>query len=144
MSSIELRWADRKIGSAQTPRRFLDFVIDGESLYEKIGDLISPLGWGSAEETRNAVDRFLQRAAADFPNDRTSIYVCPECGDLGCGAVSAVIEKEGDDIIWRDFGYENNYDPFVNLEDFSELGPFTFNANEYYQLFANVPGVTEP
>lgn len=132
MSTIELKWADRTLGGSQTPRRFLDFVIDGQSLYEKLGDVISPLGWLSAEETRKVVNRFLHKEAPDFPNDRTSIYVCPECGDLDCGAVSAVIERVGDDIIWRDFGYQNTYDDTIHFEDTEDVGPFTFNATEYY------------
>jgi hypothetical protein len=132
MSTIELKWADRTLGGSQTPRRFLDFVIDGESLYEKLGDVISPLGWLNAEETRKIVNRFLRKESPDFPNDRTSIYVCPECGDLECGAVSAVIERVGDDIIWRDFGYQNTYDDTIRFEDYEDVGPFTFNATEYH------------
>src|SRR5215203_3471935 len=137
MSSLVVKWTDREIGGAQTPRRFLDFVIDGESLYEKLGDLISPLGWGNNDEERKAIDRFLRKSEPDLPNNRTSIYVCPECGDLGCGAISAVIEGDGDNIVWRDFGYENNYDEYVNLEDYRDVGPFTFNATEYSHLFSS-------
>ena len=135
MSTIELHWRDRKIGTVQTPRRFFDLVVDGESLYDKVGDFISPLGWQNDGENRKAVDRFLRRAESDFPGNRTSIFICPECGDLGCGAVSAVIEREGGDIIWRDFGYQNNYDDAVHREDLEDLGPFTFNATEYYTEF---------
>jgi hypothetical protein len=132
MSTIELKWTDRIIGSAQTPRRFLDFVVDGEPLYEKMGEVISPLGWLSIEGTKKAVDRLLRKVLADFPNGRNSIYVCPECADLGCGAVSAIIERVDDNIIWRDFGYQNNYDDTVHFEDLEGVGPFTFNATEYY------------
>jgi len=135
VSTIELHWRNRKIGTAQSPRRFLDLVIDGESLYDKVGDFISPLGWQSDSENRKAVDRFLRRTESDFPGNRMSIFICPECGDLGCGAVSAVIEREGGNIVWRDFGYQNNYDDAVHREDLEDLGPFTFNATEYYNEF---------
>jgi hypothetical protein len=37
-------------------------------------------------ETLKAVDRLLLMSDADFPNDRRSLFVCAECGDLGCGA----------------------------------------------------------
>jgi hypothetical protein len=136
-STLELRWTDRILSGAQTPRRFLDFVIDGQSLYEQMGDHISPLGWGSPEESQKAVDRFLRKAEPDFPNGRTSLYVCAECGDLGCGAVSIVIERMGDEIIWRDFGYENNYDDEVLFEDFKGWGPFSFDASEYYLVVSS-------
>jgi hypothetical protein len=39
------------------------------------------------------------------------MYVCAECGDLGCGAVTAAVEVGDDKVVWRDFGYQNNYEP---------------------------------
>jgi hypothetical protein len=57
--------------------------------------------------------------------------VCGECGNLGCGAVSTVIESSGDTMTWRDFGYENTYEPLVHLERFVDFGPLTFNVAAY-------------
>ncbi len=130
MGTIELKWRDRITVPKQTPRRFLDFVIDGISLYEVLGDLISPLGWGELAQQQKALDRLLLRSPADLPNDRRSIYVCPECGDLGCGTISATIDRVSDKIVWRDFAYENNYDPemFTRHDD---IGPFEFDVAEY-------------
>jgi len=48
---LELAWRDRQLDGppGRTPRRFLDFCVDGQSLYEAIGeDLISCLGWFAA------------------------------------------------------------------------------------------------
>lgn len=132
MSQIELKWTDRVITGSQTPRRFLDFVIDGQSLYKKVGDKISTLGWLNDEENQKAVYRLLRKGQTDLSGGRISIFICPECGDLGCGAVSAIIERIDDNIIWRDFGYQNNYDDALHIDDFEDLGPFTFNATEYY------------
>jgi hypothetical protein len=132
MSTIELKWTDRVIGTAQTPRRFLDFVVDGNSLYPMFGDLITPFGWVTKDSERKAINRFLLREEADFPNNRRSIYVCAECGDLDCGAVSAVIEEEGNQIIWRDFGYENTYEDDVDLDNYRDIGPFAFYRDDYW------------
>ena len=134
MSTIDLKWTDRVLTGAQTPRRFIDFIIDGRSLYEQVGDKISSLGWGGLTESQQAVDRLLCKAEPDFPNGRTSLYVCGECGDLGCGAVSIVIERVGDKIVWRDFGYENTYEDEVNLDDYRGLGPYIFDALEYAEI----------
>jgi hypothetical protein len=133
MASIEFTWRDRNIGPSQTPRHFLDFLIDGRSLYEELGDLISPLGWGALSEQQKAVDRFLLVAPADLPNNRRSIYVCPECGDLGCGAVSAVVERVGDKVVWRDFADENDYDEEM-FSPRDHIGPFEFDADEYFRF----------
>jgi hypothetical protein len=104
-----LEWRNRRIekartpvSSGQTPVRFLDYVIDGESLYEQHGvDLISPLGWGRLECDEQSARRLLLEDEPDVEG-RVAVYVCPECGDLLCGAITAVIERVGDEIIWRD------------------------------------------
>jgi hypothetical protein len=33
--------------------------------------------------------------------------------------------------MWEKFGYENNYQNDVILDDYLDVGPFTFNAAEY-------------
>jgi|SRR4051794_27164159 hypothetical protein len=104
---FELDWRSRHVGPMQTPRRFLDFVVDGESLYDQLGfDLISPLGWGLAEPS--AARRLLQKLPPDV-DDRVAILVCPEDADLLCGSITAKIRREGDDVVWADLAY-SSYD----------------------------------
>lgn len=137
MSTLQLLWRERKISGAQTSRKFLDFVIDGDSFYDQVAqDLISPLGWGVSTYHQIAIDRFLMIAPPDFADGRSSILVCGECGDLGCGALSAIIEEVGDLIIWKAFKYQNNYDADIGLagKDYSDLGPFSFDAYEYKRV----------
>jgi hypothetical protein len=106
--SFELAWADRRVGATQAPRRFLDYVIGGRSFYELHGhDRISVLGWGVAAEDERAADR-LMSASADL-DGRTAIAVCPEDGDLLCGAISARIVVSGDEIEWTDIAL-SSYD----------------------------------
>jgi hypothetical protein len=119
-------------GNGATPREYLDFVVDGEPLSKTIGgDLASCLGWFVPDENAKAVRRLLLEQPADFPNNRRSIYVCAECGDLGCGAVSVVIELVGDQIIWRDFGLQNNYEDQITSSGYAGIGPLIFNKTEY-------------
>ncbi len=122
----------RKGGIGGTPREYLDFVVDGEPLSKRIaGDLVSCLGWFVPEENTKAVRRLLLEEPADLPKNRRSLYVCPECGDLGCGAVSVVIEAAGDHINWRDFGFENNYEDEVISSAYTGVGPLVFNKSQY-------------
>ena len=102
---FELEWRERYVGSvsSQTPRRFLDYVVDGSSLYERHGlrfDFISPLGWLSLDEDERAAQRLLQQATADL-DGRVALYVCPECADLFCGAITAIIGRDRDEVVWR-------------------------------------------
>jgi hypothetical protein len=132
-SLIELRWKRREGGGGRTQRDYLDFVVDGESLSEKFGgDLASCLGWFGTERNSRAVYRLILKEPADLPNDRRSLYVCPECGELDCGAVTAVIERVGDKVIWRDFAFQRHYDQ-VNPIDGHEGASFTFDRTQYNQ-----------
>lgn len=130
IDSLNLRWRKRAGSNDRREVNFLDFVVNGESLLDKVGgDFVSCLGWLPPEPNERAVGRLCLDSDADFPANRRSIYICPECGDLGCGAISAVIEVDGNHVVWRDVGYQNNYDPSVDTYD--EIGPFAFDAVEY-------------
>ena len=132
MNVLNLELRLREGGNGATPREYLDFVVDGEPLSKRIaGDLASCLGWFLPEENAKAIRRLLLEESADLSNNRRSLYVCPECGDLGCGAVSVVIEAAGDRIIWRDFGFQNNYEDEVVSNVYAEVGPLIFNKAEY-------------
>jgi hypothetical protein len=85
-------------GTSKSERHFLDFVVDGESLWEALGErhgMVSILcAEYSADETAKAVGRLILNEKADLPNDRRSLFVCSECGDLGCGAITAVVRDK--------------------------------------------------
>lgn len=132
LSELRLEWGRREGGGGATERDYLDFVVDGRPLSELIdGDVISCLGWLDPVENAAAVRRLLLEEPADLPNGRRTLYVCPECADIGCGVVSLVVERGGETIVWRDFGYENNYEPGVRKEGYEGVGPFAFDRAEY-------------
>src|SRR4051794_40409173 len=110
-SKLQLAWRDRSGGGGRTARRFLDIVVHGLPLLEVLGcpqsDFISRLGLGSAEVQQNSVDHLLLKLPPDSPSKRVLLLVCPECGDLGCGAFSARITRSGEDYVWSDFAFEN-------------------------------------
>ncbi|QVW26707.1 hypothetical protein KJF94_14715 [Pseudomonas hormoni] len=60
--------------------------------------------------------------------DRVLLYLCPECGDIGCGAYS-VQTQESDEHFIRDlFAYENGYEEPRIIKG---IGPFTFEKQSY-------------
>ena len=88
----------------------LEILINGKPLTAHIArhegtpvDHISPLGWSDEARARLAL-----QAPPDLPGGRTSILVCPECGSLSCGAVSAVIDRQGEIVRWRQLGIAND------------------------------------
>jgi hypothetical protein len=85
MNELKLKWRKRDGGKNRTVRDYLDFEVDGICLSTKFGDMVSCLGWAVSDWNDKAVRRLLLEEPADFENNRRSLYVCPECGDLGCG-----------------------------------------------------------
>jgi hypothetical protein len=59
----------------------------------------------------------------DFPNGKNSLYICPACADLGCGAVSLFIERTKDIITWTYFD--------VSGKLFDEQFTFHFDKQDY-------------
>jgi hypothetical protein len=60
------------------------------------------------------------------------IYICPACGDLGCGAITARIGKRKKMFEWSYFAFENNYEGTVEL--YPHIGPFYFKKDEYNRI----------
>lgn len=127
-------------GAYRSERHFLDFVVNGKSLWERVGkrhDMVSVFCREFAmEETRGHMGRLLLTEKADFPDDRRSLLICSECGDLTCGAISILVVKEHDSVIWKAFGYENTYENDVKLSDYADVGPFAFDAAAYQALLS--------
>jgi hypothetical protein len=49
---------------------------------------------------RVSVARLQGETQPDYPPNRVAIYVCPECGDLGCGAITVAVSREEGTVIW--------------------------------------------
>jgi hypothetical protein len=55
------------------------------------------------------------------------LYICPECGDIGCGAYGVKLRLTDSTAEWFDFAYENGYEAGRPLA----VGPFIFDRSEY-------------
>ncbi|WP_405592938.1 oxidoreductase [Streptomyces sp. NBC_01092] len=121
-------------GGFQVHRDFVDFIVDGRPLLFQLSDLdaVSPLASDVPPAIFTAQVRgLLLEAEPPLPGGRYVIYGCPECADLACGAVTAVIDKEGDDYIWRDFAWQTDDHADLELNGYHGIGPFRFQAAEY-------------
>jgi hypothetical protein len=54
-------------------------------------------------EVHRSIEQLLLQNASPLRNGRVPIYVCAECGDAGCGVLSAEIVREDEAIVWRNF-----------------------------------------
>ncbi|MQY33587.1 hypothetical protein SRB17_15480 [Streptomyces sp. RB17] len=121
-------------GGYQVHRDFVDFVVDGRPLLFRLSDLdaVSPLASDIPPAIFTAqVRALLLEAEPPLPDGRFVIYGCPECADLACGAVTAVIERDGEDYIWRDFAWQTDEHADLELNGYHGIGPFRFKGAEY-------------
>jgi hypothetical protein len=152
VSSIHLSWRVREEGAGdprQTRREYLDFVIDGESLGQLTGlgdpGYIGFLGWMPDDDAyeRGLLKQLLLEEPSELETGRRLLYMCPECGDVGCGALTAVVRREDDNFIWAEFGVERDWRvenlPFVDLAGFEEVGPYRFEVSQYRDALLNWP-----
>lgn len=121
-------------GAYQVHRDFVDFIVDGRPLLFQLSDLdaVSPLASDVPPSIFTAqVRSLLLEADAPLTRGRYVIYGCPECADLACGAVTAVIERDGEDYVWRDFAWQTEEEADLKLNGYTGIGPFRFHGPEY-------------
>ena len=116
-----------------TERTSADFLIDGQSLLEMLvknagghSDFMGCFVSGYAE----ACDR-IRATLIDVPPEngkRVLLYICPECGDVGCGAYSALVRRDRESYVWENFAYQVGEYDSTSLE---AVGPFVFESNLY-------------
>ena len=136
---VEQRTGDGQI--IQHERIYFDFIVSGQSAKTKLKadkfDVISPFGWGNKIYEREIIKEFTGQKRPAISSGRIMIYVCSECGDIGCGCISADIEITDDKVIWKKFGYENN-DPDIDLEPYKDIQPIEFDKQQYLQKFKEI------
>ena len=137
VQNFSLSETDRSIDRAagmKTPCQFLDFVVDGQPLYPAMRshDLVTPLciGW-PLDAAETFVDRLLGAVPGNAHEGRVAVYVCAECGELGCGAVTVEVRRSGETVEWLSWGYENRYDGTVHPAEIAGQDDLTFDLVPY-------------
>jgi hypothetical protein len=122
-------------GDGRREQTSIDFVVNGTSLLTELvrrsgghNDFMGRLAKGLPQFKSEVLSKLGVDAAADTETKRVILYLCPECGDIGCGAYTAIIERVEDGYVWRSFSYENGYEPAAVVENF---GPFRFEHQQY-------------
>lgn len=122
-------------GCTVAERRSIDFLVDGESLLQRLvkvddghADFMGCFVNGYPEQNAKNAEKLIVLAGPDTDTGRVLLYICPECGDIGCGAYTARVTKADQYYTWSEFAYENGYEDARLLED---VGPFSFESDAY-------------
>jgi len=123
-------------GCTVAERLSSDFVINGESLLSLFAssgflghaDFMGCFISGFPESNLENTNLLLLRQKPNLESGRIILYMCPECGDLGCGALTAFVSQNQDGYTWHGFAYENGYESPRECHD---LGPYIFEMAQY-------------
>jgi hypothetical protein len=133
MKTLEIGWS-----SSKKYGKLLDFLVSAKSLLTELErrgmDVVPRLGAASIPVDFKTRDLLLLTCRGDMPSGRVALYICPLCGDYGCGVVSAKIYRENSSFIWSDFAWETNYEN--KLYYLEKLGPFRFVEGQYRDALA--------
>jgi hypothetical protein len=113
----------------------LDLLIDGTSLLDMVlarrpnFSLRSPLLVGYPL-VRSHAQALLGEGPSDVhprdPADHAALLMCPHCATGDCGVLSARLVRDDSRVRWTDIGRQ--------IRDLGELGPFTFDADQYDEV----------
>ena len=122
-------------GCTVAERCSIDFLINEYSLLNALilaagghSDFMGSFVKGFPEPNSLSKSRLLLRENAEIEGTRVLLYICPECGDIGCGAYSVYVLQNDDRFTWDSFTYENGYEEPQNID---RVGPFTFEKHAY-------------
>jgi hypothetical protein len=125
-------------GCTVAERLSIDFLVDGESLLQTLvkvdgghADFMGCFVKGYPEQNAKNAEKLIVHEKPDTNTGRVLLYICPECGDIGCGAYSAHVTKTDGYYMWSEFAYENGYEAARLLDG---IGPFSFEDNTYEEV----------
>jgi hypothetical protein len=138
---LEISALQRAGDSSRRERRSVDFLVNGQSLFRLLGadrvDMCGRFSSDTPEINAESEKVFTGEASPDLESGRVMLFVCPECGDIGCGAFTLKISFDSGLVIWSDFAYENDYDEtMTDFGSFQAVGPFRFKTEDYIRTIS--------
>lgn len=109
-STLELVYPRLQETDSKKQTRWLEYLVDGRPLSKLVdrGGHIGAFGWLDRRTEGLFARWLLLEVPSVLPEGRVPLYVCSECGDLGCGAVTVSVEKTPESFVWRDLGWAND------------------------------------
>lgn len=100
-------------------------------------DLHALLGRPLAGRTpyRNKARQAATSEARVLASGRVPLYLCSQCGDLGCDSFAVRVGMDGSDpetVTWTDFAWESDSAPELGPSpDYDALPPIEFSRSQY-------------
>ncbi|MCK7591633.1 hypothetical protein M0G43_13680 [Subsaxibacter sp. CAU 1640] len=125
-------------------RNVFDIVINGKSLTDKLIegklDTIPVFGfYGQTNYELETIMEFMLEKDSDLDSERIKLFICRECGDVGCGAITVEIEKTDKTFKWNSFMWENGFEK-MKEHDRIQTEPLEFMKSQYEDEFNKLRG----
>lgn len=117
---------------------YWDYFIDGRRVADifEVGDVISPFGCLDSEAELSFAEMLLLKRESGLRSNRIPLFVCPLCADFGCGVFTCEVLRVGEQIEWRNFGKEYDYDDsLIQKNDACRYAWFRFDIVHYERTF---------
>ena len=136
---LQLKWTNQP-DSEYSGRQYLDFIIGGQSLKDHLGmkndSSVTHFGFfPNKEEQKRALKEFRLQQKTQLSDNRIELYVCGNCGDIGCGAITAKIIDRGDRIVWAEFANQSDQKEIGEIINVEEI---EFNRQNYFNALSTV------
>lgn len=113
-------------------RPLRDLLAEADGVDDIVGDHVPVLVHNWPVPLLDDVLVLLGERESELTSGRAPLFVCSACADLGCGAITATVERTPETVVWRDFGWEVNY--VLDDEDDDDrlsAGPVVFDRAQY-------------
>ena len=135
VNTLDFRWVE--INNKEANKRsgkYLDFLVSGRSLKELLNivdsEHVTLLGeWFSFTNVNN----FIEQLKGNH-KERVEFYVCPHCGDIDCGAITADVTKKNNKVYWHNFTHGTSSEIFTSYS----LPPIEFNYDDYITSLSKI------
>lgn len=119
---ILVPYPDKKMSTGQ----YFDFIVSAQPLRQYLGlkdfSTVTPFGYFTYKEhERRVLKEYRLQYKTALPNNRIELYLCPACGELACGGITARIIDKGNKIIWTEFAEQSDEDEISRLLDAEEI-----------------------
>jgi len=118
-------------------RIFYDVIVDGKSLFEQFidaeSDMVGNLGfYNNVDLNLKTIDEYQLKGKSELESGQNMLFVCRECGDIGCGAITVKVDQTENGITWSNYKWENGYEESYE-SDFIDFKTLEFEKNEYFK-----------
>jgi hypothetical protein len=138
----------KRTEAIRTVKKYIDIFVDGASARKVLdieeADVITPYFADSKSNLHSMLTALSDKN--DLPSNIAPIYVCPECGDYGCGVFGWKIDVGDKDVRWHGFQWDDNLEEESDSNDSDEEAntmELYFDKKQYFDALRSIKEIED-